>query len=289
MSRPTSAVTGFTLIELSIVLVILGLLAGGVLAGRDLIHAAQVRSGLSTVQQLSTAVSTFEAKYDCLPGDCAAASQFFPDCAADESIVGTWLNRCDGDGNGHIGEKSGTSGYVTEGTVRLWEHLGRAGLWPSTFAGTLGAAYEPGVNLPRLAAFESNRGPLGLNWIEPGSAGVRAAVVYQTDCVVDFDYSCEASQPDLAINTASGRHRLLLNGILPVTRTRASFLTGLRAEYVRDLDVKADDGRPLDGRVRAVVHAGYPGWCTDGNAANTQQGYQLAYLSDCAALIELDF
>ena len=54
---------GFTLIELSIVLVIIGLIIGGVLVGRDLIAAAQVRAQISQIEKYQTAVNTFRGKY----------------------------------------------------------------------------------------------------------------------------------------------------------------------------------------------------------------------------------
>lgn len=62
---------GFTLIELSIVLVIIGLLVGGVLVGRDLIQAAHLRQQVSQLERYSTAAQTFKAKYGALPGDIA--------------------------------------------------------------------------------------------------------------------------------------------------------------------------------------------------------------------------
>lgn len=64
---------GFTLIELSIVLIIIGLLAGAVLVGRDLIEAAVVRSQITQIEQFQTSVTTFRLKYNALPGDIAAA------------------------------------------------------------------------------------------------------------------------------------------------------------------------------------------------------------------------
>jgi prepilin-type N-terminal cleavage/methylation domain-containing protein len=61
---------GFTLVELSIVLVIIGLIVGGVLTGQALIQAAKVRAQLTQIEQLDTAMNAFRAKFDCLPGDC---------------------------------------------------------------------------------------------------------------------------------------------------------------------------------------------------------------------------
>src|SRR5665213_102158 len=65
---------GFTLVELSIVLVIIGLIVGGVLVGRDLINAAAMRSQISQIEKYNTAVNTFRGKYGGLPGDLNAAS-----------------------------------------------------------------------------------------------------------------------------------------------------------------------------------------------------------------------
>lgn len=69
--------SGFTLIELSIVLVIIGLIVGGVLVGTALIEAAQMRQQLTQISTINTAVVTFRNKYNCLPGDCATVSQWF--------------------------------------------------------------------------------------------------------------------------------------------------------------------------------------------------------------------
>ncbi len=61
--------SGFTLIELSIVLVIIGLIIGGVLVGKDLIKAAEIRSTIGQYEKYKTAVNTFKLKYSGLPGD----------------------------------------------------------------------------------------------------------------------------------------------------------------------------------------------------------------------------
>lgn len=70
MHRPLhSTAHGFTLIELSIVLVIIGLIVGGVLVGRDLIIAATVRAQISQIEKFQTAANVFRGKYVYLPGD----------------------------------------------------------------------------------------------------------------------------------------------------------------------------------------------------------------------------
>ncbi|MGE0754982.1 MAG: hypothetical protein AB7L92_07455 [Alphaproteobacteria bacterium] len=60
---------GFILVELSIVLVI-----GGAVVGWDLIKAAEIRSQLSQVEELSAVTSTFKIKYNAIPGDMLDAT-----------------------------------------------------------------------------------------------------------------------------------------------------------------------------------------------------------------------
>ncbi len=87
---------GFTLIELSIVLVIIGLIVGGVLVGQSLIVAAGMRAQISQIEKYNTAANTFRGKYGYLPGDIKDpdASRF------GFSARGGWPG--EGDGNGII-------------------------------------------------------------------------------------------------------------------------------------------------------------------------------------------
>ncbi len=75
--RTTFGVAGFTLIELSIVLVIIGLIVGGVMVGQNLIFAAEIRKQVKQVQEYTLAYNTFKLKYGCIPGDCINATEFF--------------------------------------------------------------------------------------------------------------------------------------------------------------------------------------------------------------------
>lgn len=76
-SVPMRSKRGFTLIELSIVLVVIGLIVGGVLVGKDLIETSRIRQLGMELQQIKTAITTFRGKYDCLPGDCINATTYF--------------------------------------------------------------------------------------------------------------------------------------------------------------------------------------------------------------------
>lgn len=119
--------TGFTLIELSIVLVIIGLLVGGVLVGRDLIRAAEIRSTIGDLEKLKTAINTFRVKYNCLPGDCPNATSFFGvdsnGCTGQSNFI-TDTGTCNGNGD-EIYLPSTNAEWVL-----ATQHLELAGFWP---------------------------------------------------------------------------------------------------------------------------------------------------------------
>ena len=110
----TSLQSAFTLIELSIVMVIIGLLVGGVLVGNDLIYAASVRAQIAQIQDIETQINTFKIKYNCLPGDCANATDFF----GTTSLQGDAVNN--GNGDGIIKSTYGNAG-VAYGAVECTE------------------------------------------------------------------------------------------------------------------------------------------------------------------------
>jgi prepilin-type N-terminal cleavage/methylation domain-containing protein len=98
---------GFTLVEVSIVLVIVGLIVGGVLVGRELIDNASMRKVISDLEKYQTAANTFRDKYGAFPGDYSHALSMFA-VPAGASPLGstcvTWNNSalCNGNGNGQV-------------------------------------------------------------------------------------------------------------------------------------------------------------------------------------------
>jgi prepilin-type N-terminal cleavage/methylation domain-containing protein len=122
---------GFTLIEIAIVLVIIGLLLGGVLKGQELINTARVRALNNTVDGITAAWFSFQDRYRAFPGDYTQATVNLPDPAG--VIV-------DGDGNGLVGST------VAEAAERpnVWIHLAAAGYITGNFDGAAVADTEYG-------------------------------------------------------------------------------------------------------------------------------------------------
>ncbi len=130
----------FTLIELSIVLVIISLIIGGIIGGKSLIHAGNIRSTISDLQRFDTAINNFRLQYDALPGDMRDAYDYWQsDSTCTNNDVNSTSGGCNGDGNGRI-----SSDY--EGR-NFWHHLSLAQLVPETF---VAGAWTEGTS-PRLS------------------------------------------------------------------------------------------------------------------------------------------
>lgn len=116
---------GFTLIELSIALVVIGLIIGSVLVGVNILNSARVTNAVNVLQSVQSAVSTYNQNYGALPGDDKQAQDRF----SSKGIANS------GGGNGSIGTSSsfegtaaaasGDTGYES---VLVWADLRAAGL-----------------------------------------------------------------------------------------------------------------------------------------------------------------
>lgn len=113
--------SGFTLVEIAIVLVIIGLLIGGTLKGQELIAQAKIRNVANDINGISAALYGYQDRYRRSPGDDSGAAARWTSPQA----VG-------GDGNGRVGA-SGiktvldcASASSTE-NCEFWQHLRLAG------------------------------------------------------------------------------------------------------------------------------------------------------------------
>lgn len=226
---------GFTLIEMSIVLVIIGLVVGGVLVGRELIHAAYVRATITQIEKYNTAVNTFYGKYQALPGDMNASTATTFGFSARGSLPG------EGDGNGII-EGCGSC-------VGRPSSMGIVGCWgePGVFWGDLSAAgliegyynaitESSGTEYPVMSAYSPSaaigRGNQMYVWsggMGNGTAVGANGVNYLGFMIFnDFDNLCDFANNET--NTS----------------------TGLTVNEAYKIDTKIDDGFPQSGRVTVM-------------------------------------
>lgn len=252
---------GFTLLEISIVIVIIGLLAGGILVGRDMMEAAEIRATITQIEKYNTATRTFMLKYNALPGDMppatAAAIGFKPRGVnpgqgdGDGVLAGSWVNgtnsRCD---------ESQSSGEV----LLFWADLSQDNLieggftdasadTPATYEGSDVARYMPKAKLG------------GDNYI----------YVYNENSVNHY-------------------------GILAKPRAFAgvcgpSFVgtRGLSAMQAYNMDVKMDDGMPQTGNVMARALNGYLLWAGTDPGVGTAASNATCYDNDNGALITMRY
>ncbi len=117
--------SGFTLVELSIVLVIIGLIVSGVLVGQDLIAQARLRSQITQIGQFDAAANAFYTKYDSYPGDLPSPLSYGL-VVADPTGAGST-------GNGLIEGEMANGAAIEEAEI-AFETLSGAGMIPGSLA-----------------------------------------------------------------------------------------------------------------------------------------------------------
>jgi prepilin-type N-terminal cleavage/methylation domain-containing protein len=144
--KQTKNRAGFTLIELSIVLVIIGLLIGGILVAQSMIKSAKINAQIRQLQQFDIAVLNFQNKYNSFPGD----STYFPTA---------------GNGNGYFEDTTfatdtyGSISKLDDEEANFWRHLTQSGDLQSdvVYSNSTGSGIVPGTHIPK-SAFDSKYG-----------------------------------------------------------------------------------------------------------------------------------
>lgn len=141
---PQSRQQGFTLIEIAIVLVIMGLLIGGVLKGQEMITNAKVGKLENDFKGISAAVLAYQDRYDVLPGDDPLAATRFP---------GMWTAADNGNGNGVIAGAWNSTNNANESRL-VWKHLRGAGFLKGPVDGTVNSYQQPTHAFGGMIGFE---------------------------------------------------------------------------------------------------------------------------------------
>lgn len=262
LSRKTH---GFSLVELSIVLVILGLLAGGILAGQSLIRASQLRAVGTEYNRYVMAVGAFEEKFGGLPGDLKNANTYWG--AADgasgstagcATTAGTGTQTCNGNGDGFIYPSTSSNE-----SFRFWQHLVNAGLIEGSYDGIThgaGATTSTSANSPA-----SRLGSPALWWVW---------------------YYPPLSGSSVAFDGPIGNFFVLGTPVANNPSNNPS----LKPEEMWNIDTKMDDGKPATGNVVIMTNSGLAS-CTDtGTSSNMSANYLLSSSAvTCAPLFRQAF
>ncbi|WP_189941608.1 prepilin-type N-terminal cleavage/methylation domain-containing protein [Sulfuriferula thiophila] len=110
----TKQQSGFTLIEIAIVLVIVGLLLGGILKGQELITQAKIRNVVNDFNGTSAAYYAYQDRYRAIPGD-------------DPNAATRWTGTKNGDGDGAVQGSYNSTNGASEAAY-FWQHLRLSGL-----------------------------------------------------------------------------------------------------------------------------------------------------------------
>ncbi len=155
--RTRNSEAGFTLVEIAIVMVIIGLLIGGVLKGQEMIKNAKIKRVMKQVDELRAAALSYQDRFGLLPGD-------------DNTAVGRpgWMGVANGNGNGQINGGNGTGAE----SLGLFQHLAAANLIAGNFAASSPRNPFGGIYFVQWANRNGNR---QTNWFQtrliPGDIG----------------------------------------------------------------------------------------------------------------------
>jgi hypothetical protein len=142
---------GFTLVEIALIMVIIGLLLGGILKGREIIINAKVKKLEGEYKEITAAIYSYQYRYHALPGDDKSATRKFklPNITPE---ITTIMN---GNGNGQISgdfDDASEQPDKTKESRHLWAHLrlaelvqgepGSTTLPPNPFGGIAGVSYN---------------------------------------------------------------------------------------------------------------------------------------------------
>jgi len=220
----SSRQSGFTLIELSMSLVVIGLLVSGILLGKDLIESARIRSQIT---QYTIAYNTFREKYACIPGDCADYKSIFPEI---NTLSYGYSGSTAASGNGIIENGYGNNAVLTlfdftnTEVGAFFAELSLANLTPSYFtqSSELNVGYPASVISPDMG------------FIVAGSS-------------VYFGYS--------GVKTSDWNNAWFFVMVDPASKIYWDGQVGsgiITSEKMKAIDDKTDDGLPLTGNVRAA-------------------------------------
>ena len=211
---------GFTLVELAIVMIIIGLLIGGILKGQELITNARVASTVAQIKAIESGISGFRDKYNAIPGDIDAPTTRLPNCTVGQCAT------------------PGTGGTLNNGVLEPVD----PGL-AITFANEVGVSFIQLGATGFVGGVQPSTTVLGAVTSHPvtplGSAWTIATVAGAATSVVDVT------------GLPTGIYVLAKGAALAAVAV-ANDVQIMNPSNAGNIDRKLDDGRPTTGVVRAA-------------------------------------
>jgi prepilin-type N-terminal cleavage/methylation domain-containing protein len=254
---------GFTLLEMSIVLLIIGLLIGGMLIGKNIYRSAELKSIMQDSGYYNTAVMGFYTRYNQLPGDMVNATDFWGAANGDavlcKTTQGAGTQTCNGNGDGLIGPAAKSLTYYER--FRFWQQLANAGFIKGSFSGIAGNSGTAPLEEPVL----------GANVPQSKINGVGFGIYPLGDYAGTVTHFKSAYGNNIFIGSKLTNSTAGINAFTP-------------AEAF-SIDQKMDDGRPGYGIVMThpSTNASLPD-CTVGITAETAE-YKVSYKQKACSLI----
>ena len=224
-SRQKLTQAGFTLVELAIVLLIVGLLIAGILKGQELIENSRTTATIQQIKSYEAATNTFRDSYGGLPGDLINATARVPGCVAGVACA-------NGDGNGSIGATANVGvGYAT-----ATAGAERAQFWLQLALANLITGITPDYQTAPASAWGTTL---------PAARLAGGFLIGYTDGAAAI---AGAAAP---LGQTSG-HYLTLQQSPTVNANTAGTGLALTSNRAAQIDAKLDDGQPGQGDVVAI-------------------------------------
>lgn len=241
----------FTLVEMSLVIAVIGLLVGAIVAGQTMVHQAELRDVYARAHKFMVAGQTFQDKYGAIPGDYSNANA-------------NWSSAQSGNGDGVI-TMTGSANTAAE-NFQFWKHLALAGLIEGSYSGASGPNGgrdgRPGTNEPKGRIANSGYGIENEGVISGGGN----TWFWDSNLTLEMTF-----------------------GTMVPTGNEPSDGVALTPEEAYAIDSKYDDGRPGYGSIITIRPAGAWANCVTSNT-QTVAAYNLSFaLGPACSFIFPDF
>ena len=241
---------GFTLIEMSIVLAIIGLIVGGILKGQEVLNNARLKSQVAQIDAVKAAVGTFQDRYNAWPGDFSPSAALGLGSAANGNQTGAIV--------GSGSSVADNAGWDSDGELAFLQLSAAnllAGVIPSS--GTTGTPVQTSMSSAK--------------------SGYLAGKVSNSWLVLQTFSSNGQIAPMVRLESA-----VPSTGAISATTNLA-----LKPLDAQGLDQKYDDGSPVNGAILVPSYAtgcisgsGSTATYNTGSAASTAQVCDLLWVAD---------